>query len=249
MEIVFWCTLISLSFAFIGGILIAWAKLKQDRSSSDKSDKILNFSTENSKSLEKIGVKTDTSLSEILLLKNQISELNNQLKPFKNIAKSKYPNLNENEGLIKLQNHIFEIERKTVQLQEKATELENKVKPRELSEDQKSLLYSSLKEKRFPIFISSKMMDTESLHFAEQIYNVIEKARWPAFLSKAMTSIIDFEGVGIFSFPDNNFPEAENILLKAFEKAQIKVQKVTVPRNKMGEFPATPCIVLVVGGK
>lgn len=249
MEIVFWVTLISLSFAFVGGILIAWAKLKQDKSSSDKSDRILNFSTESTKSLEKLGIKADTSLSEILLLKSQITALNQQLIPFKNIAKSKYPSLTETEGLKKLQNHISEIESRTIQLQEKATELENKVKPRELSEHQKNLLYSLLNDKRFPIFISSKMMDTECFHYAEQISKVLEKAGWSVFLSKAMTSIIDFQGIGIFSFPDNNFPEPETELLNAFAKAEIKAQKVTVARNKMGEFPETACIVLIVGSK
>ena len=249
MEFVFWATIISLCFAFIGGILIAFAKLKQDSSSSEKSDKILGTTSQNSKSLSQIENTTDTSLTEILELKDKIDSLNYQLTPFKQLAKDKYPNLNENEALIKLKQDINLLQGKTDFLQNRTNELEEKLKPRKLTDVQKKSILSLLKDEHFPIFISSKMMDTECYQFAKQISDVLKHAGWGVFLSDAKTSIVDFQGIGIFSFPDNSFMKAENKLINTFTSVGIVAEKISIPRNKMGEFPNSPCIVLIVGGK
>lgn len=242
MHIIFWGTVVSLFCAFVVGVVIAYGKLLQDKNSGIRADETLKTGKQTFAGVTHLNSKTDLSLSEIQALKNEVVTLNDQLRPFKQLAKSKYPTLDEEEGLAKLKGHVVELENR-------ANELEKKVRPRTLTAIQSSALNDGLKASKLPIFIASKFMDNESFQFAEQIYNSIKTTGNDVYLSPAKTTIVDFSGIGICSYPEGAYSDGENFLLQIFKKSGILAKRVTIASDKMGVGPNMKCLMIIVGDK
>jgi hypothetical protein len=249
MQIVFWGTVFGLFCAFVVGVVVAYGKFVQDKRSGIRADETLTTGKNTFEGVTYLNHKADTSLLEIQGLKREITTLNTQLMPFKELAKSRYPGLGEEAGLDKLQEHIVELENKTAKLENRASELETKARPRTLTTNQTNLLQTQLKNYKVPIFITSKFMDNESFQFAEQIFDAIRKINNNVFLSKTKTTIVDFSGVGITSFPPGAYSKEEEVLLNAFKNSSIPTKLINLPSNKMGEEPNMNCLLVVVGDK
>ena len=127
MMIVFWATVVGLFCAFVVGVVIAYGKLLQDKNSGKRADETLNTGKLTFQGVTNLGFKADTSITELQGLRKEITKLNEQLLPFKELAKSRYPTLNDEQGLYKLQEHILQLEKKTEKLETRALDLEKKL--------------------------------------------------------------------------------------------------------------------------
>lgn len=131
----------------------------------------------------------------------------------------------------------------------KAAELQEKLKPRELNEQQKQIIISELKKiitSIDPIVVASKLMDDESISYGKQIHETIEKTGWITRFSP--TSFHTFKGMSIFYHPNNKKSEYCEIVKAAFQKANVEFE-TTYYDIKSISLQANEVIYIVVGNK
>jgi len=168
------------------------------------------------------------------------NDLQYNLEPFIQQAKRKYPSLNDREALEKFRNDIRALEAKTV-------DLEKKVRPRELTSIQQTVLVNELSKTPAAVFISGKFLDVECANFVKQLDSLFRKSGWKTVLN--FNALPDFKGISVFSRNPNQLLNIKDHIKNSFQKVGFQVLEQVLPDNKLDPWPTGNYVVIVVSEK
>ncbi len=126
-------------------------------------------------------------------------------------------------------------------------ELQQQLASRSLSEEQRTRLINILSKEPGGVFISCKMLDTESCGFAGMLAAVFKEANWGVFENK--TSLNDFSGFTVFVNSSTGIAPGLQTVLSAMRDAGIQHRTSPVLNNSVGQWPVEGTILIVVGRK
>lgn len=244
---------ISLALSFVFGGLSIWLSRKQgimkdEQAAAEKlvSDQnIAKANADAAKANEGIGKSNEEIARLNAEAENAKSE---RTEADKQIAKAKADATSAAERTAVISLRVEEEARKRVEAEQALLELQEKLKPRSLTSRQRSELIGVLsKDRGHRVFISCKMLDSESCGFADILTSAFLEAGWNVFPNK--TSLNDFLGLTVFATtPTETLSELETVRA-AFKAAGITHRNDKVATNSIGQFPADAWVLIVVGRK
>jgi hypothetical protein len=129
---------------------------------------------------------------------------------------------------------------------------EEKLAPRALSSEQEQILSSSLKEAvdsgtaTVPIAVASRLMDSESLAYGTQLFQVVQRSGWPVNHTEMSTH--SFPGIAIFFNPPSQQEPALEKVRDAFRRANIAFSEDYLDVNRT-PIQTEGTIYIIVGHK
>jgi hypothetical protein len=127
-------------------------------------------------------------------------------------------------------------------------ELRVAARPRSISADQRLSLERVLRPHPAAVIIASKLLDSESAAYGEQLAVAIGAAGWRT--QHYRTSLVDFQGVAVSSITSKGEPLAgQDTLIAALQRAGVSLRTVPVPTGSVGGDLPEGTLLLVIGHK
>ncbi len=169
------------------------------------------------------------------ILKDKLTALNAKLDPIIELAKTRYPNIEEDKALSKL---ILDFQK-----------IKKQVEPRTLTPKQRKNLISTLKsEGRRKVIVASFLFDPESKSFGDQLSLVFKDANWK--VSHYKSSVNEFEGVVVtcITAKQEALP-GYNTLVNALKTAGVKISNAQIREKTIPAALPEGTLLVVVGRK
>ncbi|MBZ9572261.1 hypothetical protein KJA15_02950 [Patescibacteria group bacterium] len=123
-----------------------------------------------------------------------------------------------------------------------------KVQPRHLSISQKNQLTVTLSKKKGKVGLVSRLLDGESLDFAEEIASVFKDAGWNV-LPTNQTSLNDYTGFLKIFVTGKNMDSVVNLISQTFNEVGIDLRSGEVKPSSIGGSLQADTVYIVVGRK
>ena len=163
--------------------------------------------------------------------------LQRMLAPFIEMARTKYPALDEDEALGKLRGEVASLE-------VKANRLEERMKPRQLSAQQRNALIASLKSgPKGPVTLLAVMMDHEATKFAEELGSALRAVGFLVQPYEGPLMLSISPGVWVNVRSGDSIPAHADSLTKALNSIGVRCQLSAQP------VAGSSATILAVGPK
>jgi hypothetical protein len=141
---------------------------------------------------------------------------------------------------------VEEEARKRAEAERALLELQERLAPRKLTENEIASLVKVLSKQPNGVFISCKLLDQESCGFAEILASVFRRSGWEVIVNK--TSLNSFSGFTVFANTAAETLLGLDAILLAFKEARISHRTNRLPEGSIGQFPGET-LFIVVGTK
>lgn len=146
------------------------------------------------------------------------------------------------------QNDLQSKEQKIQELEKAQKEIEKVAKPRNLSQEQKTKLLSSLSFKSdFPIRFVSRLSDQESLNFAEELAVLFRQAGWNVIQTNS-TFLDNIEGDVAIAVTEDNQREIASKIANILNSVGIVCKPENIREGSIGSVQPNT-IHIIVGAK